>query len=1334
MLRTLCTIFAILVAGVVVSQPPFFRLQGSIETSAAANLHCIFFDREGLLWMGTDAGLQSFDGYRTRCFRTDAYSPDVLPNNTVLCMAEDRDGGLWAGTYDGLVRLDKRTGRFRTYRLPGYWQRIINTLFCSSDGTVWVGTDMGLARYDKEKDTFHTYSPENVRATDLRGHPVAMPSYSVKSIVEDRRGELYVGTWSSGLFRFNPRTGIFVRYPRHNDMDSAFSLFIDSRGRLWIGTWGRGIERIDHPLEADSLGWKSFACDKRAFNIYYKLVEDTVSHTLWACSREGVSILDLEDENAGFTHLEYLDEERQEPLYASNDLACSGDGHIWIATQDRGIKHLNTRPSPFRYVSIRQEGQGTSFVDAIYTDDGRKFWLGLHPAGIAHWDRSSGSLQKNRQIDRMRGVDGRAFQAAMPSIVRRRNGEIWIANRSFGVIILPPGEEARLARQENSPFITDNYVNALHAAGDGRMWIGARGGVSLVEGDGRGRKVRMGNGPDDFSHCDVRGICEDSEGNVWIATENEGIIRVTPRGCGHYCPREGNYPVYDATNCFEDSRKRLWAISNSGGLFLYDRRADKFVPKNREYSIDGSRAYAINEDRGGNLWLSTDKALVKLSFPDRGTLPSVSGYSGEDGLESLKFMPNSTFRHGDELYFGTRDGFYIFAPEKVTAGGQKPGRLIVTDVYVDDRPLSALDSSTRSRIASAAPLYAREITLPPSVNKFAVEFALLSYSAQNQYSYYLEGYDEGWRTSDAALRQAVYENLPPGQYDLHLKAADSRGFWSELPYTVRVNILPPWYQTGWAWIAYFLLAAGVFYAVVYAYHSHLVTQNKLKMNQVFTNIAHELLTPLTVISASVDELRTEAPAYEKRYSVMQNNIMRLTRLLRQILEVRKSQEGRLRLQVSYGNLSDFVRKTCENIRPMAGGRPMDLQLGEIAGYFDSDKVDKILYNLLSNAIKYNKEGGQVGVRLAEKEGMAVLEISDEGIGIPKDKLDRLYTRFLDGDYRKMHAQGTGLGLALTYELVKLHHGHIDCRTRENRGTTFTITFPLHREAYADAEIEEKTVGSSKALVDDKPGGGAAPEETGRKEYTMLVAEDNEELLGLMTRLLGKRYRVLTAKDGQQAWNIVQREELDIVISDVMMPVMDGLELTRAIKSSTGYAQLPVILLTAKTTDEDRHEGYKAGADEYLAKPFRLAELQLRVDNIILNRERIRRRFRRQTELEPEAAHCSSPDGLFLERAIRCVREHLKEYDREAFARDMCVSSSTLYNRLRALTGQNISAFILSVRMKEACRIVRQRPDIRVGELAGEVGIATPKYFTKCFKEEFGMLPSEYIEKVKRGEA
>ena len=507
----------------------------------------------------------------------------------------------------------------------------------------------------------------------------------------------------------------------------------------------------------------------------------------------------------------------------------------------------------------------------------------------------------------------------------------------------------------------------------------------------------------------------------------------------------------------------------------------------------------------------------------------------------------------------------------------------------------------------------------------------------------------------------------------------------------------------------------------------------------FTNVSHDFRTPLTLVLTPVEQLLETplAPGQRTLLQLIHKNTLILKRLVNQILDFRKYETRQLELNLAPIDLRAHIEEWSEAFRTLALKKHIGFRLDTGSGkedfwmMADSDKMERIYFNLLSNAFRFTPENGTVSVSLSREGNDIHLCVCDTGTGIAVEHIQHIFEQFYTAD---AHHAGSGIGLAVVKSFVELHHGHIDCRTRENRGTTFTITFPLHREAYADAEIEEKTVGSSKALVDDKPGGGAAPEETGRKEYTMLVAEDNEELLGLMTRLLGKRYRVLTAKDGQQAWNIVQREELDIVISDVMMPVMDGLELTRAIKSSTGYAQLPVILLTAKTTDEDRHEGYKAGADEYLAKPFRLAELQLRVDNIILNRERIRRRFRRQTELEPEAAHCSSPDGLFLERAIRCVREHLKEYDREAFARDMCVSSSTLYNRLRALTGQNISAFILSVRMKEACRIVRQRPDIRVGELAGEVGIATPKYFTKCFKEEFGMLPSEYIEKVKRGEA
>ncbi|MDD5895002.1 MAG: response regulator, partial [Prevotellaceae bacterium] len=405
-------------------------------------------------------------------------------------------------------------------------------------------------------------------------------------------------------------------------------------------------------------------------------------------------------------------------------------------------------------------------------------------------------------------------------------------------------------------------------------------------------------------------------------------------------------------------------------------------------------------------------------------------------------------------------------------------------------------------------------------------------------------------------------------------------------------------------------------------------------------------------------------------------------------------------------------------------------------YFDRDKLDKIIYNLLSNAVKYNKEGGRIMVALENHGGKARIVVEDEGIGISKSNLKKLYTRFLDGDYRKLNTTGTGIGISLTRDLTELHHGTIDCQSHVGEGTRFTIDIPVKREAYREEEIAEKTTDEitieniSATLPQTILAGGETADDTDSKDYTMLIVEDNTELLEMMARLLRKKYNVATARNGQQAWYIIQRQELDIVITDVMMPVMDGIELTRVIKQSADYGQLPVVMLTAKTNDKDRNVAFEAGADEYIIKPFSINDLCLRVDNIIANRRRIRDRFSSQTEYEVAEQHYSNPDEVFIKRAIECVKAHIDDYDRESFARDMCLSSSSLYNKLRAITGQNISNFITSVRLKEACRIARQDPNIKVMELGMRVGFSTPKYFTKVFKEEFGMSPSEYLEKLK----
>ena len=563
-----------------------------------------------------------------------------------------------------------------------------------------------------------------------------------------------------------------------------------------------------------------------------------------------------------------------------------------------------------------------------------------------------------------------------------------------------------------------------------------------------------------------------------------------------------------------------------------------------------------------------------------------------------------------------------------------------------------------------------------------------------------------------------------------------------MPYGIRVNVLPPWYLTWWAYLIYAVLLAAAVYGGIRWYKNYLKTKNRLAMAVVFTNITHELLTPLTIISASVDELRQKAPQFSANYGLVQNNIQRLTRLLRQILEVRKSQAGQLKLLVARGDLSHFVAYECESIRPMAGAKNgeliVDCPAEGIDAWFDKDKIDKILYNLLSNAVKYNKEGGRITVTLTADRQHATLKVSDEGIGISKDKMKHLYTRFLDGDYRRMNTHGTGIGLSLTRTLVVLHHGKIDCQSREGEGTTFTVTLPINKAAYGEEEIDltadnkaidsQQTDQMEEQLMIEADNELENEGNTGEKDYSMLIVEDNYELLELMRKLFAQHYHVYTARNGKMALNTICKRDLDIVITDVMMPVMDGIELTRWIKDSDDYAQLPVVMLTAKTTDEDKNVGYETGADAYITKPFRMGDLQLRIDSIIRNRERIRRKFSSQTDFKVEEQHYSSPDEIFIKNAIECVKQHLDDadFDREQFASDMCVSSSTLYNKLRALTGQSVTGFINSIRLKEACRIMRQQPNIKMTELSMEVGFNTPKYFTKLFKKEFGMLPSEYI--------
>ena len=528
-------------------------------------------------------------------------------------------------------------------------------------------------------------------------------------------------------------------------------------------------------------------------------------------------------------------------------------------------------------------------------------------------------------------------------------------------------------------------------------------------------------------------------------------------------------------------------------------------------------------------------------------------------------------------------------------------------------------------------------------------------------------------------------------------------------------------------------------------------RRQLRMSAVFTNITHELLTPLTVISASVDKLREEEPRYGHDYDLMQINIQRMVRLLQQILETSKSQSGELKLLVAQGDVMRYIRETAEYLEPLIRKKKMkyiiECHPESMMGWIDTDKLDKIIYNLLSNAAKYSKEGGEVAIRAETNRNFdhLIIYVSDTGSGIPKEKMKNLFQRFQDGEYRQHKVIGTGLGLALTQDLVALHKGTIRCNSEEGKGTTFIIDLPIFKEAFTPDQIFEDhqiTFDTSKnPIIDfsaDIPDvNDDADDENIQNEnaYKLLIVEDNVELLILMRQLLRPHYRVYVAQNGQEALNIIKEKSLDLIVSDVMMPEMSGYELTKRIKEDPKCNHLPIILLTARTQEEDEQKALLVGADEYLTKPFHLTDLKLRIDNIIENRKRVKAESGQSAiqETQPEKEREKTPEELFVERARQFVLDHLEDedYDREALATDMGSSSSTLYNKLRAINGMNVSAFIRDIRMQEAKRIATAPPDIRISDLAYRVGFRDPRYFSTCFKKHFGMQPTEFIDSLQQ---
>ena len=1333
-----------------------FQLLNTTQGLPTSEIQKVYQDSEGFMWFGTRNGLCRYDGYRITVFRSDLPNAHHLTDNNIYCLGDDMKGSLWIGTASGVNRFDKARGQFEEITIRNSTSKVVAAILITEEGRILIGLDDGLFVYDEGSNSFVHHTTLHIG--DI---PITAP---VKSIYEDNRKELWIGTWNSGLYRYTSSRNIIHAYPRLNERNSAHVIYQDSRERIWVGTWEGGLHLLDHPYELDLFSWKTYLHEPSlpnslSDNIVYDLFEEPHTGRLWVGTRSGLSVMD--DEHPGvFNNYSTFHETNQLPNNEINSIVADNSGNMWIGSIGGGVFFTNTLRPKFDFFEVHLPEMPTAAIRSILLDEQDNMWLSVGTYGIVFYDQQTQEIIPQGEIPEFRAMK----QTTIYDIRTCNEDELLFATYGDGLWQYRKGEPVKTHTSRNSDFIREDRIRSLHVDRQQNWWIGSQQGLGLRLSDGRGMTFdEITIEGRELGNSSMIQIMEDDKGKIWIATINNGLISVEGDPSK---PDELVFRNYDQANdritsstfnvLFLDSSNRLWAGAESGRLYLYHEDSDRFIDKSPRFPILGSMINSIQEDSLANLWIGTNIGLARLTFDADTELSGYRVYSTSDGLQDNFFIPKSSFSHKGELFFGGYKGLACFSPGEIDAD-VVPTPFYITDIQILNSPFSSLSTEIARTVSDLVPAYTDQITIEHRYNNFSIHFASLNYTnpEMTRYAYKLEGFDSDWRYSDASHNAAHYNNLPAGHYTFLLRATNHHGIWNEEIRQLRVEVLPPFWLSWWAFLVYTVLFSLAVYLIYRNVINRIQLRNQLRYRemeqskseelnhaklQFFTNITHEFLTPLTIISATIDEIQRTAPREEGLYATLTRNINRLTRLLQQILEFRKAESGNLQLRVSYGNISGFIRNSIDAFYPLIRKKKMHFSFLSdpelIEGLFDPDKLDKILYNLLSNAAKYVEEGGSVQITLsyvsAERDQIRV-SVKDDGAGIPGDEQQMLFKRFYEGDYRQHKTTGTGIGLSLVKDLVTLSHGTIEVLSEPGQGSEFIVILPIDISYFDESEIDLAAVREEQEKTPDEP----LPENDrpmmGVKRMNLpavLVVEDNEDILQLMQRLLSGDYQVYTAINGREALVMLEHEKIDLIVSDIMMPEIDGIQLSRMLKSDIEYSHIPIILLTAKTDEKDRAEAYESGADAFISKPFNLNVLHARIKNLLKSRERVAHDFKSQLVFDMKEMNITNLDETFLQKAIDCVNHHLddSEFDQKQFSEEMGVSKSTLYNKLKSLTGLNTSAFITNIRLKAACRIMDQNRQIRISELAYAVGFNDPKYFSSCFKKQFNMRPTEYLER------
>lgn len=1302
-------------------------------------------DKRGNMWFATYDGVNKYDGYAFTVYQHNEDDPNSIANDISRIVKTDSQGRIWIGTRDGLSRYDEEKDIFQNFFYEKKGKHLqVNGIEEISPEQLLISTPEGLIMFDiKESkfidDSFSTAMHKTIASTLYRqgdliyiGTPTdGLYNYSItqktfekvipilgtkqiQAILQQSPTRIWVATEGAGLFLINPKTKEIKNYlhspsnPKSISSNYIRSLAMDSQNRLWIGTFNdlniyhEGTDSFasysSNPVENGSLSQRSVR----------SIFMDSQGGMWLGTYFGGLNYYHpIRNRFKNIRNIPYKNS------LSDNVVSCiveDKDKNLWIGTNDGGLNLYNPITQRFTSYTLQEDenarGIGSNNIKAVYVDEKKSLvYIGTHAGGLSILHRNGG------QVENFNQRNSQLVNENVYAILPDGEGNLWLGTLSALVRFNPEKRSfTTIEKEKDGTPVVSKQITTLFRDSHKRLWIGGEEGVSVFQQEGldiqKASILPVSNVTKLFTNC----IYEASNGVIWVGT------------------REGFY-------CFNEKDKQIKRYNTTNGL-----------PNNV--------VYGILEDSFGRLWLSTNRGISCFNPESE----KFRNFTESDGLQSNQFNTSSYCRTSvGQMYFGGINGITTFRPELLLDNPYTPP-VVITKLQLFNKVVRPDDETG---ILTKNISETKSITLKSWQTAFSIEFVVSNYISgqHNTFAYKLEGYDKEWYYLTDS-RTVSYSNLPQGTYQFLVKAANSDGKWNPIPTALEIIVLPVWYKTWWALLIFFATFVG-FITFVFRFFwmrksmeaqleierrdkEHQEEINQMKM-RFFINISHELRTPLTLILTPLQEIINKISDRWTRNQLeyIQRNANRLLHLVNQLMDYRRAELGVFELKAKKGNAHQLIQDNFLFYDKLARHKKITYtlhsELEDKEVLFDANYLELIVNNLLSNAFKYTESGQSITVTLKEENGWLLLQVSDTGIGIPINKQGKIFERFYQIESEHV---GSGIGLSLVQRLIELHHGRIELDSEENKGSTFSVYLPQDLSVYKPSELasndeqnEEEQVYStnSKAMyfIDTEKVENESVESGDKKRGTILIVEDNNEIRRYLSNGLADLFNTLEAGNGEEALEKLKDNEVDVIVTDVMMPVMDGIKLCKNVKQNIRTCHIPVIILSAKTDIKDQMEGLQMGADDYIPKPFSLAILTTKIQNMMRTRRRMLDKYAKSLEVEPEKITFNAMDEALLKRAMTIVEKNMDniEFSTDEFAREMNMSRSNLHLKLKAITGESTIDFIRKIRFNEAAKLLKDGR-YTVAEVSTMVGFNTPSYFATSFKKYFGCLPTEYIKKSK----